>query len=219
MDSKIISKIKAAKQAVFPAVRKFLKNNYRWLIIIAVVILIIVLEWVFLKNRYNRNQPLPPKTCSCASLTPTPTPTRIDPKIKEFGLKIDKLNILVPVIKDVDGSDKTFYNKALQNGVAHFKGTALPGEKGNTFIFGHSSADVKGDYSKIFATLNDLEEEDEIVIYYENNEHKYKVKEKKIVEATDLSVLKKGKKEILTLMTCWPIGTKEKRLIVRAEPS
>lgn len=153
-----------------------------------------------------------------ATPTPLATATPIDPKIKEFGLKIDKLNIIVPVVKNVDGSDKAAYEKALKGGVAHFKGTTLPGEKGNIFIFGHSSAEVKSDYSKVFVSLNDLEKDDEIVVYYQNEEHKYKIKEKKIVEATDLSVLEKGKKEILTLMTCWPIGTKEKRLIVRAEP-
>ncbi|MCX6809996.1 MAG: class D sortase [Candidatus Berkelbacteria bacterium] len=154
------------------------------------------------------------------SRTPTlsPTPTSIDPKIKDFGLKIDKLNILVPVIKNVNGSDKAIYNTALKNGVAHFKDTALPGEKGNIFIFGHSSAEIKADYSKIFAKLNDLEKGDEIIIFYQGKDYKYKVKNKDIVEATDISVLDKGKKEILTLMTCWPIGTKDKRLIIRAEP-
>lgn len=151
--------------------------------------------------------------------SPVSTSTAVDPKIKEFGLAIGKLNILVPVVKDVDGNNKKLYNESLQNGVAHYKGTALPGEKGNIFIFGHSSATVKGDYWEIFAPLNDLEENDEVVVYYENNEHKYKVKEKKIVEATDLSVLDKGKAEILTLMTCWPVGTKEKRLVIKAEPS
>ena len=152
------------------------------------------------------------------SQLPTSTSTPIDPKIMEFGLEIDKLNILVPIIKNVDGNNKSSYNKALQNGVAHYKNTALPGEKGNVFIFGHSSANVKGDYSETFASLNDLEENDEIIVYYESNEHKYKVKEKKIVEATDLSVLDKGKEENLTLMTCWPIRTKEKRLVVVAVP-
>ena len=157
----------------------------------------------------------PSKICAF-SKTPTPTST-IDPKIQEFGLKIDKLDILVPIVKEVDGDDKTAYNEALKGGVAHYKGTALPGEGNNVFIFGHSSAEVKTDYAKTFAKLNDLEKGDEIIVYYQNNEHKYKVKNKEIVEATDLSVLKKSKEEILTLMTCWPIGTKDKRLIIRAE--
>ena len=153
-----------------------------------------------------------------ATATQTATPNEIDSKIKEFGIKIEKINVLVPVIKDVDGKNKTAYNKALKDGVAHFSGTALPGEKGNIFVFGHSSADYKTDFAKVFVDLNNLEEGDTIVVFYQNNEHKYKVSEKKIIEPTDTSVLNKGRKEILTLMTCWPIGTKEKRLIVVAKP-
>ena len=77
---------------------------------------------------------------------------------------------------------------------------------------------IKGDYAKIFANLNDLEQDDEIIVYYQSDEHKYKVQSKEIVEATDMSVLDKTQKEILTLMTCWPVGTKDKRLVIRAEP-
>lgn len=184
-------------------------------VILAVVVVLVIAAYGIAANKTSS------KRVAEASLGPKveAQPKEIDPKIKEFGLKIDKLNILAPVIKDVDGNDKTAYNKALINGVAHFKGTALPGEKGNIFIFGHSSAEInKGDYTKIFAPLNDLGEGDEIIVFYKNNELKYKVEEKKIVAATDLSVLKKTKTETLTLMTCWPVGTKDKRLVIRATP-
>lgn len=157
------------------------------------------------------------KVCISCFLT-TSASDSIDPKIKEFGLRIDKIDVLAPVIKNVDGSDKKIYNKALRSGLAHLSGTALPGESANIFIFGHSSDEVAGDYSKIFARLNDLEKSDEIVVYYENNEHKYRVENKKIVKADNVSVLEQGKKEILTLMTCWPIGTSDKRLIIVATP-
>ena len=191
----------------------FIKNKKT--IILSVVLLLTIAAYGIAAN----------KTASQSTVEATAgkkvaaQPKEIDPKIKEFGLKIDKLNILVPIIKDVDGANKTAYNEALKGGVAHFEGTALPGEKGNIFIFGHSSAEIKvGDYTKIFATLDDLTEGDEIIVYYKNDEHKYKVSEKKIVAATDLSVLNKTKTETLTLMTCWPVGTKDKRLIVRAVP-
>ena len=154
----------------------------------------------------------------CTKTPPAKPSATPNPKIQEFGLQIEKLDILVPITKDVNGKDKTAYNDALKEGVAHFKGTSLPGEDGNIFIFGHSSTEIKGEYSEIFAKLNDLEINDPIVVFYQNAKHKYKVKQKKIVEATDLSVLDKGSKEILTLMTCWPIGTKDKRLIILAEP-
>lgn len=151
----------------------------------------------------------------CESVT-SPV-AEIDPKIKEFGLQIDKLGILVPVIRDVNGKDKEGYNRSLQEGVAHYKGTALPDKGENIFIFGHSSSDViPGELGKIFAKINDLEKGDEIKVYFQDKEFLYSVSEKDIVKATDTSVLDKTGEEILTLMTCWPIGTKDKRLIIRA---
>jgi sortase A len=184
---------------------------------IILLLLIIVGAFYFWKSQHKDKPTINITTDSTPVSAATITP--VDPKIKEFGLEIDKLNILVPVIKNVDANDKPAYEQALKKGVAQFDGTALPGEPGNIFIFGHSSADIKSDYSKIFVGINDLEKNDEIILYYQNNEYKYKVKEKKIVKATNLSVAAKGDKEMLTLMTCWPIGTKAKRLIVIANPS
>lgn len=148
---------------------------------------------------------------------PIPNPKEeIDPKIKEFGLKIEKLNILVPIVKDVNGENKTAYNKALNGGVAHFKGTALPGQGSNIFIFGHSSTVLnRGNYATVFATLNNLEKGDKAQIYYQNQLYSYKVSAKEIIEKTDIDVLNPTKKEQLTLMTCWPVGTNSKRLIVK----
>jgi LPXTG-site transpeptidase (sortase) family protein len=160
------------------------------------------------------------KVIASPPVSVTPSSSPISSKTKEFGIKIDKIDILAPVIKDVDGSNKTEYLKKLKEGVAHFKNSALPGDKkGNIFIFGHSSsASGTGEYSKIFARFDELQENDEITIFYQNKELKYKITDKSIVEATDLSVLDQTKKERLTLMTCWPIGTKDKRLIIVGEP-
>jgi sortase A len=135
-----------------------------------------------------------------------------------FALKIPKLNIEAPVIQNVDPNDKKKYNEALKTGVLHFPGTALPGQDSNIFIYGHSSSAVdSGPYSKIFAPLDKLEKNDVIMIFYNGQEYKYQVIEKKIIDKNDISVLKPTEKETLTLMTCWPVGTDQKRLIIRAE--
>ncbi len=165
-------------------------------------------------NKLNREPyNLPPTP---ANLSPDPTAL----KIKEFGIEIEKIDVLAPIIKDVDGKNKTEYLKKLEDGVAHFKGTALPDDgKGNVFIFGHSSSvSGTGKYTKIFARLDELRNDDEITIYYQNKELKYKITSKNIIEATDLSVLEQTENEKLTLMTCWPIGTKEKRLVIVSKP-
>ena len=143
----------------------------------------------------------------------------IDPKLKNFGIKIEKINIAVPVIKDVNGADKEVYNKELQKGVAHLKGSAMPGEGSNIFIFGHSSAFIgSGPYSTVFEELDNLKKNDEIIVFYRNEIFYYYVFGKRIVDKKDVSVVNKTDREQLTLMTCWPIGTNEERLIIKAYP-
>ncbi len=144
---------------------------------------------------------------------------RLAAEIKQFGIKIEKIDVLVPVIKDVDGTDKTVYNKELEKGVAHYKETALPGQGSNIFIFGHSSlAFGTGEYAEIFARLDELEADDKITIYYQDKEYDYYIFEKRAIEKTEVSVLLPTEKEQLTLMTCWPIGSNARRLIIKAEP-
>lgn len=140
-------------------------------------------------------------------------------KVTEFNLAIDKLGINVPIIPDVDGKDKEIYNEALKGGVAHYKNTALPHSGSNIVIFGHSSTVLGvGKYAKVFATLNELNIGDEIKINLNQKEFKYLVNEKKVITATDTSVILPSEREELTLLTCWPIGTEEKRLAIIAKP-
>ncbi len=199
----------------------FKKNKKTILILILVIFILIsgAIYWLFYFQNSSSDIPL------VKSDNTNNQKEEISPEIKQFGIKIDKIDVLTPVIKDVEGNKKDVYMEELKKGVAHYKGTALPGENppdskaGNIFIFGHSSAVVgQGDYSKIFARLGELEEEDKIVVYYQDEEIEYTVFEKKIVEKDDLSVLKPTEKEQLTLMTCWPIRSNEKRLIIKSSP-
>ena len=140
-------------------------------------------------------------------------------QITEFNLTIEKLGINAPVIPNVDGKDKKSYDEALNDGVAHYKNTALPNSGSNIVIFGHSSTVLGiGKYAKVFATLDQLNVDDEIKINFNQKEYKYLVSEKKIIAAIDTSVILPTEREELTLLTCWPIGTAEKRLAIVAKP-
>ncbi len=114
--------------------------------------------------------------------------------------------------------EKTF-QKDLENGVIHYPGTANPGEEGNVFITGHSSYYpwAPGSFKSVFARLKDVEMGDDIIVYYNQEKHHYVVREKKEVKNNDVSVLEQGKGKFLTLMTCSPVGTNIKRLVVIAE--
>lgn len=139
----------------------------------------------------------------------------------QYLLAIEKIGVRVPVILDVDGEHEYKYFKALKDGVAHMKGTAKPGENGNVVIFGHSSMDIgtTGKYGEIFANLNKLRKGDEIKLLNTEDKSnlKYKVSSKKIVMPEDTYVIDQTKQSHLTLLTCWPIGSDEKRLVIFAE--
>lgn len=109
--------------------------------------------------------------------------------------------------------------QSLLKGVVHYPGTADPGEKGNAFLTGHSSNVFweKSLYNTVFALLPRIEEGDDIYIAYQQNNYHYRVTSKKEVSPKDVSVLEQGEGHFLTLMTCTPVGTNLKRLVVTAE--
>lgn len=131
-------------------------------------------------------------------------------------LVIPKIGVGVPI--QWNTSEDGIY-PSLEKGVAHYQGTALPGENGNVFIFGHSSYYLwaPGSYKQVFALLDKLEKGDRIYINYQNQVFGYEVTAKKVVEPEDLSVLAQGNQKTLSLMTCVPIGTNLRRLVVSAK--
>lgn len=145
----------------------------------------------------------------------------IKPISEDFGLVIPKIQANAKVIANIDPFNENIYQKALTQGVAHAKGSALPDVIGNTFIFAHSSADwyLANRYNSVFYLLNKLEKGDDIFLYYQKQKYYYQVSEKKIIDSSEISYIKgqDNKNKTLTLMTCWPPGTNFKRLIVIAK--
>lgn len=134
-----------------------------------------------------------------------------------FKVEIPKLGVVAPVIIGVNPSNEEEYDKALTRGVVLMPGPGIVGKRGNVVIYGHSSAEEEGPYQKIFATLNDLTKGDKVKIFYQGVEHIYEVREKKIVMPDDFSILNQTETEVLTLFTCWPIGTDKERLVIISE--
>lgn len=139
------------------------------------------------------------------------------PTIDNDSLNFPIINIKAPITWLVTNDPKEVAN-GLSKGLIQIKGTALPGEIGNVFITGHSSNYpwAKGNYNNVFALLNKVVVGDAVQVRYQNVNYLYKVREIKIVESTDVSVLASKKESVLTLMTCTPVGTSLRRLIVVA---
>jgi sortase A len=161
---------------------------------------------------------IPKKTLAAETTYTEPAQQVIDKNFQKFGLYISKLNLKVPITANVDGTNKNVYNAALGTGLAHYKGTLLPGQGGNIFIFGHSAAADQNApyYAYDFAKISNLSTGDKIVLVKNGQEFNYKVIERKIVSDDDLSALAPTNSEIVTLMTCYPPGKLDSRLIIRA---
>lgn len=128
----------------------------------------------------------------------------------------------ITITPNVDSLNNKTYNAALKKGLAHFQGTPLPGDGGNSFIYGHSAVDSfftrhPNDPETIFSRLEKIEISDSVVIERDGKKLTYVVQKKKITEPDDFDViLGRTDKETVTLMTCWPLGIGSKRLIVIA---
>lgn len=131
---------------------------------------------------------------------------------------IPKINVNAPVVYEPSqAEDKIQYG--LRSGVVHYGGTAVPGERGNVVIVGHSSNDwwQPGNYKFAFVLLDKLAIGDSVQINYQSKKYVYQVTSNKVVAPTDLSVLDPTTDPTLTLITCTPPGTNWKRLIISAK--
>ncbi|MEK7061224.1 MAG: sortase [Patescibacteria group bacterium] len=135
-------------------------------------------------------------------------------KVSYYNLSVPKLKIKDAVVA-IGGED-------LSENLIQYPGTALPGKKGNSVIFGHSVLPIFYDpkkYISIFSTLPTLKIGDDILINYDNVSFKYRVESMFEVYPTDIQVLQQDNSDsFLTLVTCVPPGDprKPRRLIVRA---
>jgi sortase A len=146
-------------------------------------------------------------------------------KIVIPGVQID--SPVVPVGWDMipgkDGQQSSQWQVA-DYAVGHHQGTANPGEIGNVVMSGH--VDWKGE---VFRNLHKVQRGDEVHVFTANREYLYivqgivKVKEEG-ADVTDemrrqnAAYMNPTPDQTLTLITCFPYGVDDYRLIVIAKP-
>lgn len=150
-------------------------------------------------------------------------PPDIKAALPEKGtyLTIPKIHAQAQIIENVNPWDPAEYLQALKKGVAHARGTALPGQKGTIYLFAHSSAmpwDITR-YNSIFLRLGELRENDLIIIMRNGERYEYLVQNKKEVRPEEINYLLQTGKDQLILQTCTPIGTSLRRLLIFAKAS
>lgn len=141
---------------------------------------------------------------------------------------IPRINKSVPVVnvstenllKRDWGALEEEIQEALRGGVVHYPGTAQAGQEGNVVITGHSSYFPwdPGRFKDVFALLHEVAVGDKIIVYHEQEKLTFQVYETKVVTPDKISILTQEGENRLTLLTCTPVGTNLKRLVVFAKP-
>src|SRR5918994_4247740 len=133
-----------------------------------------------------------------------------------MGLTIEDIGIYDAPVFDSDGPD------ALANGVAHVPGTSWPWSntpQRNVYLAGHRMG-FRGTWSRmLFYNLDELGAGDRVVLRDRSGRtYEYRVSEVFLAEPTDAWVMGQVRgRDMVTLQTCTPLYTFEKRLIVRAD--
>jgi len=132
-------------------------------------------------------------------------------------IRIDTINIEGGIVQGES-------SLRMNDGFWHFPTASFPGEKGNSVIIGHRFLHLPPRKDTFF-NLEDIKIGENIVISQNTDPNRpekeeylnYIVTETKIVEPNDLSVIQQTDDYRLTLITCTPLWTSEKRFVVTAK--
>ena len=119
-------------------------------------------------------------------------------------LIIPKLGASLPIVHGTDEEE-------LEKGVGHFSKSVLPGEDDNSVLSGHRDT--------VFRKLGEVGKGDILVVETEAGKFTYKVKNVRIVEKDDRTVIVPKPRATLTVSTCYPfdyIGDSPERYILVA---
>jgi len=136
---------------------------------------------------------------------------------KENSLEIPKIGVMAPLIV-IENSNNNF-DKELDRGVVLFPNSVLPGEMGQTIILGHSAPSnwPKVNYEGVFSNIADLEEKDEIVLYFNHQKYTYSVNQKIFLEkGEEIPNNTETSGNTLLLISCWPPGKNIQRVIIES---
>ena len=185
---------------------------------VLVFVLVFNSQWFISQLMYLFNKPSNNTVQDVAVTQPTIETAQAEVVGPANEIIIPKIGVTAPLVFPKTNVE-TEVLQALKSGVAHYYGTAYPGEPGNSVFFGHSSGDwwEAGNYKFIFVILEKLSIGDTYEIHYNSRKYIYQVEETKVVSPTDLSVLNQTSYPSSTLITCTPPGTSWQRFVVRAK--
>ncbi len=135
------------------------------------------------------------------------------PRVESYTVSIPSLRIKDAIVSTKD------YNVGVH--LVNYGGTAVPPDKGNAVIFGHSTLPQlfsNDNYKTIFARLHTIKKDDDIIVNLDKTKYTYRVFSILVVSPDDFApLMQQYEQSYLTLITCTPPGTTWERLVVKAK--
>jgi sortase A len=143
--------------------------------------------------------------------TEAPTTTTVAPVIipravpenqadKNF-IEIPKIGLTQPILEGIELS-------VLDNGIGHWPGTAMPGQKGNVVLAGHRVS-----HTRPFRNIDQLGDGDEVFMTINGAKFRYVVSGHEIVTPDQVRIVDQTPDATATLFACHPPGSTEFRWV------
>lgn len=146
----------------------------------------------------------------------------LTPRVSMAATKEHTLVAPVPdentlIIPDIDVKTTILEGQSAQvlmNGIWHRPGTGTPDTGGNTVLVGHRFLYTSGPHT--FYHLDKLKVNDPITIYWKGKRYSYIIDSSTITSDDSFEIEQSTAQPVLTLYTCTPLFSVDKRLVVRA---
>jgi sortase A len=148
--------------------------------------------------------PLPTLPGADLASAPTTTVSPVDLGAGVAQIEIPSIDVKKFVVEGVGVED-------LKQGPGHYPGTPLPGEKGNAAIAGHRTT-----YGAPFRDIDALRKGDSVRVEMPYATIRYRVEGHRIVDPSDLGVLRRVGHDRLILSACHPRFSANQRIVVFA---
>lgn len=177
-----------------------------------VVYLIIMPIWPALQYRYFQENPADAQDLKKVESRTVDLINHLPVAKKNVSLNrliITKIGVNAPIVESKNPV-------ALNQGAWRVPESSTPDKGGNTVITGHRFKYLPPN-NLTFYLLDKLTTGDLIALRWQKQAYYYRVKETKIVPATEISILEPTAEPTLTLYTCDPIFSTANRLVIVAE--
>jgi len=161
--------------------------------------------------------------------TPIPLPPTASPQWSSAvtQIRLTAIGVNSPVIpvgwhvEQVGGEWMTIWDVA-KYAVGHHRGSGNPGEGTNIVLAGHS-----GGFGAVFRRLDELQPGDEVLLEGGGRQYLYVVEEVLFLREVGVPMEERLRNaqymaptegEQITMITCWPVGVYDHRIVVLARP-